>query len=95
MNNEQKRERAELCQKKCLVLYHNFMYITSEIRYPQNVTSQRGILWLILKANIHTHLKKTVCMYGTCSNVTEQLIILNPLQTNSVNDSKLQKQVGR
>lgn len=38
----------------------------------------------------HTPLKKMVSLYVTCSNVTEQLIILNPLQTNSINYSKLQ-----
>lgn len=43
----------------------------------------------------HTHpSRKWYLQYVTCSNVTEQLIILNHLQTNSINDSKLQKKVG-
>lgn len=33
-----------------------------------------------------TPLKEMVSMYVTCSNVTEQLRILKPLQTNSTND---------
>lgn len=61
----------------CLVLYQNFMYISSsisEMRYPKNhPTSVGGISWLILKANIHISIKRYLCI--SYSNATEQLII--------------------
>lgn len=86
------REKEVSCEKKnlSLVLYHNFMYISSsisEIRYPKKHVSVGGLSWLILKANIHISRKWFLCI--SYSNATEQLIILSPLQTNSINDSKL------
>lgn len=94
-----KSEKELSCAKKKAFVWFCITILSTQpqkLDIPQNVTSQRGILWLILRANIHTHTpsRKWYLQYVTCSNVTEQLIILNHLQTNSINDSKLQKKVG-